>query len=130
MSPVPVVLAVTVQPSVPNGTLDVHLQVVVSHHRVVRKVLPPSPAKNGGTSSGTGSGGTTTHHASKSAVKPSSEVNLNQLGQTNTNANITNSLGGHINSKSDIRNNANVNSTYRIFCLVINPKGTIRRHYI
>jgi hypothetical protein len=39
MSPVPVVLAVTVRPSVPDGTLDQHLRVVVSPHQVVRKVL-------------------------------------------------------------------------------------------
>jgi hypothetical protein len=70
-----------------------------------------SDINGGGTSSGTGTGGAAPHHKSKSIVKPGSEVNLNQLGQTNANANITNSLGSHVNSKSNVRNNANVDSS-------------------
>ncbi|MDP9289693.1 MAG: hypothetical protein M3P08_16060 [Thermoproteota archaeon] len=68
------------------------------------------PTLNGGTGSGTGSSGAAIHNGFKSTLKQSSKVNLNHLGQTNTLANITNSIGSHVNGKSNIHNNANVNS--------------------
>ena len=55
-------------------------------------------------------GAEVTHHKLRSTVKHSSEANLNQQSQTNTNANIINSSSSHINSKSNIRNNAHVSS--------------------
>jgi hypothetical protein len=67
---------------------------------------------NGRASSGTESAGAgaVTHHKSKSAVKQGSELNLNQQGQSNTNVNIANSSASQVNSKSNIGNNANLNS--------------------
>lgn len=60
-----------------------------------------SPTENGGTNSGTQSSVDTTHNQPESTGKRVSEVNLNQLGKTNTDANVTN--------ESDIGNKANLN---------------------
>jgi len=64
-----------------------------------------------GTSSGTESGGIAPNHGeSKSSVKQSSKVDLNQFGQSRTNVSVSNSPQSIVNSKSNIGNTVGVNS--------------------
>lgn len=68
-------------------------------------------------------GAVAAHHKLRSTVKHSSEVNQDQQSQTNTNANITNS-SSPINSKPNIRNNANESSNL----LNLLPSHKFRSH--
>ncbi|MGB6671235.1 MAG: hypothetical protein WBE34_02255 [Candidatus Nitrosopolaris sp.] len=57
-----------------------------------------------------GPGGSSSGARKKVSIGQNSGVNLNQNGLTDSNINLTNSPFGHANSKSDISNNADVNS--------------------
>jgi len=79
--------------------------------------------ENGGISPGTGSVYAANHHGFKSTVKQGSKVNLNQLGQTNTNVGVTNSSSSRVNGESNIGNNANLNSN--LLGLLSNHKSKV-----